>query len=787
MNKTEDLHLDQLKGIKNVLAELNNGEDFPHLKKLHIQNGREVQYIATEKIKLSQLQSMTLQGLPQLINFCSQDNRCSTSQQEGNTNSEPLPLFNTQFVLPYLESLRLSSINLKRIWHSQLSETCYVVPNLTRLNIEGCDNLEYLLSPSIARSLVQLKHFKIGKCMCLRDVISTDGIEEEKKAVICLPRLGSLEIKNLHNLIKFCSGNYNIEFPSLKVLTIDNCPKLGEFISENKMEGNHHSSTQAFFNEKAAVPSLKSMRISHLRNVKKIFHNELLAGSFCKLEEMTVENCDELLTVFSSTIVGVFSCLEKLRVNDCDSLEQIFEVGGLSITETHAVDCQLRELYISDLPELKHVWNDPLGILAFQSLRKVNVWRCPSLKNLFPASTAKDLPQLEFLTVSICGVEEIVSAGEGLEKPLRFKFPQLSSLQLTYLNELKCFYPGQHTIVWPMLKKMDTDYSTLLKIVASERLSIQELNGNDQRESTIRRPFFLVEEVIPKLEELQLEKIDDIAMICDGQFPAEFFHHLKVLVLVGSVISGSASFPFTFFQIFYNLEIVQFFSSDFKYLVSCEGNVAGKADAATLLTRIRKLKLNFSENLTHIWKKDSVLAHILPNLETLEVLECNDLISLGSSPSASFQTLTTLKVQSCNMMINLVTPSVAQNLGVLSTPRLQRVKESRYHHKGRWTGDLNITIQQLYSEKVGYHGIYDFKFSDTFPELMEIWNTNPQEILDFKNLSRVEFCNCSSLKYIFTLSMALSLKQLFRLEVKECSTMEEVIVEQGVEEEPTNR
>ncbi|XP_022720205.1 disease resistance protein At4g27190-like [Durio zibethinus] len=368
MNKTEDLHLDQLKGIKNVLAELNNGEDFTHLKKLHIQNGRKVQYIATEKIKLSQLQSMTLEGLPQLITFCSQDKRCFTSQQQGNASSEPLPLFNIQLCYP-LEACQLSSINAK----------------------------EY---------------------------------------------------------------------------------------------------AQPAFQRHAAVPSLERMTISHLRNVKKILHNELLAGSFRKLEEMTVTNCDELLTVFSSTIIGVFSCLKKLTVSDCDSLQQIFEVGGLNIKEIHAVDCQPRELYISEVPKLKHVWNnDPRGILAFQNLRKVVITECPSLKNLFPASIAKDLPQLEFLEVTQCGVEEIVSAGEGLEKAIRFKFPQVSSLRLRYLNELKCFYPGQHTIVWPMLKKLETDYSTLLKIVASERLSIQEMNGNDQPESTIRRPLFLVEEV----------------------------------------------------------------------------------------------------------------------------------------------------------------------------------------------------------------------------------------------------------------------------------------------------
>ena len=98
--------------------------------------------------------------------------------------------------------------------------------------------------------------------------------------------------------------------------------------------------------------------------------------------------------------------------------------------------------------------------------------------------------------------------------------------------------------------------------------------------------------------------------------------------------------------------------------------------------------------------------------------------------------------------------------------------------------NFKIITSAIY--QVGYRGpLLDLALSDTSPELMEIWNTSPQEILDFKNLIHIEVCNCSSLKYLFTPSMALSLKRLHRLEIKECSSMEEVIREHGVEEEAT--
>ncbi|MBA0786927.1 hypothetical protein Gotri_026410, partial [Gossypium trilobum] len=102
--------------------------------------------------------------------------------------------------------------------------------------------------------------------------------------------------------------------------------------------------------------------------------------------------------------------------------------------------------------------------------------------------------------------------------------------------------------------------------------------------------------------------------------------------------------------------------------------------------------------------------------------------------------------------------------GVLSTPQLQRVKRGRYYGKVCWKGDLNTIIQQLYTKKGGFNSPFDLNISDTFPKLIEIWKRNPQEILESKNLGRIEIYKCSSLSYIFTPSMLLSLKQLERIE-----------------------
>ena len=147
---------------------------------------------------------------------------------------------------------------------------------------------------------------------------------------------------------------------------------------------------------------------------------------------------------------------------------------------------------ISELSNVKMIFHTDLPPNSFQHLRVLSVSGCEILKNLFPASIAKHLLQLEDLSISDCGVEEIVSKGEGVEEqPVRFEFPQVSSLEVTSLKELKCFYEGQHTIVWPLLKKLKTDCSALLKIVASEHLRL--IQGNEQ-------PVLLVEEVCISLQ-----------------------------------------------------------------------------------------------------------------------------------------------------------------------------------------------------------------------------------------------------------------------------------------------
>ncbi|EOY10238.1 NB-ARC domain-containing disease resistance protein, putative [Theobroma cacao] len=538
LNKVEHLHLYEMTGVKILLFESEHKECFRQLKNLHIQNGAMIQYIIkhndVDKIEFLQLHSLTLHGLPKLVSFCSGcDDSTSISPKE-------LPLFNDKdkgstmlylffykllydsyclswfqpelnfcigavlfvgaanFILsrlyyfaiimfPKLEKLKLSSINIERIWHYQLPSGSYSMQNLTSLIIEGCDNLKHVLSCSMAECLQQLKSFEVIDCRCIQEIVATEEIKEDgKRATISFPLLNSLKLKALQKLIGFCHENYFLEFPSLKILEIEHCLKLKGFINKSMSKDiTIGSTTEALFNEQVAFPNLEKVTISHLRNVKRLWFNQLHADSFYKMKELKVEYCDELLNIFPSFVLGAFQRLEILRVTDCGSLEEVFEhqVHGLEIKDTCDVALQLKEMYLFRLPKLKHVWNkDPQGNISFQALRVVDVWKCWSLKSLFPFSIAKGLPQLESLEITSSGVEEIVSKNEGLEQEIRFEFNQLSFLSLWNLTNLKCFYSGRHTTVWPALKNLKTHRCGKIKILG-------------QLESHIQQPLFHIEKV----------------------------------------------------------------------------------------------------------------------------------------------------------------------------------------------------------------------------------------------------------------------------------------------------
>ncbi|CAK7340801.1 unnamed protein product [Dovyalis caffra] len=1021
LQKTEDLYILELNGVKSVICELDR-EGFPLLKHLHLHNSPDIQYIinmmdevpsnillfpmleslflynlvSLEKIYhgiprtqsfgklqslevencnklrnlfslsmaqgLSQLQSIkitsclnmeevvaeeteefdgrnegidameftqlhfiSLQYLPRLSKFYSKEKTSCVSETQSKSliadvrfreiilNDEllqtPTLLFENKIVFPKLEEMNLGSINTDRLWNGQLPAVS--IQNLQRLVVAECENLKYIFSSSMVKSLVQLKHLTVRNCKSLEEIVVAEAsTEEEIMSKMLFPKLEGIALWWLPKLKQFCTGSL-IECPLLKRLRISWCSKFQTFISdfrgtnfsfsneagELNLEEKCSNATQPLFDEKVLFPRLAEIEILELDNLENIWHNQLAAGSFCELRSIEIEDCPKLVNVFPSILLRRFKRLETLRIESCELLEEIFELQGLIGEENEASDAfQLRDLDLEYLPKLKQIWKeDPQEIHNFRNLHSIIVSYCDALNNLFPFSIARDLPHLGKLEIEQCvSVREIVAKVEEDEAVPRFEFPQLISLRLADLLEFRSFYPGKHTLAISNLEELS-------------------LGGKGTSTTSIIR--------------------------WHSKLGSDVDSRLKVLKLL-NFKKNSDPIPFGFLQRLRNLETLSVRRSSFKRLFLNEGLV----DEEHKL-KFTNLVIDSVNDIRHLWEENHVVLPLLQNLKTLQVNFCQSLVNLAPS-SASFQNLSTLEVHSCDGLLNLITSSTAKSLvqlvklrirycenvteivaeqedetnneivfskleylelvalesltsfcsgnytfkfpslkemvvqncpkmrffspGAVSTPKLQGVVWQRYpKNERRWQGDLNSTIRQLYTEMVGlwhlklssfpqlketwlgqlpanfnsqlsfvtvdecaslstampsnvlqfmHHleyltvkncdsleGVFNLESLNAeeghpllcaklaklklidLPRLRHIWNKDPEGILDFKNLEVLKVHNCSSLRNIFTPSMALGLVQLRKIEIRNCSMVEEIITEERAEQASIDR
>ncbi|KAK8514672.1 hypothetical protein V6N12_057569 [Hibiscus sabdariffa] len=804
----------------------------------------------TYEIVFEKLKSLQLYNLPSLKSFCLGNHTFRFPSLEWVTVSQ-CPRINNfcQGVLstPKLQKVQFTRTDFKGRWAGDLNATVEqlyieqvgyrdlgrlefsVFPELADIwsrnpqevldlksveYLEVCDsdNLRCIFNLSIALSMGRLHRLEIKRCRNLEQVIKEEDsntvaegaivIIDGNKIISIFPHLRSIKLESCSNMTSFYLGSTTLECSSLKEIVVADCPNMTTFVSTFSKKGNEEAiiddEADTFFSHKVGFPNLEIMEVSHLRNVKRIWNNQVHAGSFPNLKGLEVAYCDGLLNIFPFHLQKVFHGLEILRVTDCASLEQVFQLQ-VNASENNVVSSQLREVNLIRLPKLKHVWNMDF---SFENLREVFVSECQSLKTLFPFSIAKRLLQLESLIVENCGVEEIVSKIDGgVEHEIQFEFNQCEKIKI--FGHVQSQFP---------------------------------------------KPLFIIEQVIPQLEQVSFD-VGDIAMINDHQFESDFFSNIRHVHITCDSDETNV-FPFCFLQRFYNLETLEVVGScNSKELSPYKGDAGEDKDVIATLPKLKKLKLDYVNNTRLLWTQED---HISTSLENLQVWHCHSLINLGSYFS-TLQNLTTLDIWDCKEMTEMITSCQAQSLvclvrmrirecermreviasqggettdeivfeklkfleldclislesfcsgnhtfrfpslarvtvsqcprinnfcqGVLSTPKLQNVWLTKTDFKGRWAGDLNTTVEQLYKEQVGYRGLKHLKFS-VFPELVDIWSQNPQEMLDLKSVELLEVCDLDNLRCIFNLSVALSLGRLRQLEIKGCSHLEQVIKEE---------
>ncbi|KAK8648281.1 hypothetical protein V6N13_129039 [Hibiscus sabdariffa] len=170
---------------------------------------------------------------------------------------------NQEKPLSNLQSLELFNLRDLR-WILKGSPHCFSLQSLKVVNIEGCEKLESLFSPSLIRSLVMLEELKIRGCHELKAILpesENDGeIESNTSSLpLCLPKLKILDIHWCRKLEYVGPVTSAQGLPALASFSVYGCGELKHvFGMAKKQDGVEHPGV-------VRLASLQDVRLEGLK------------------------------------------------------------------------------------------------------------------------------------------------------------------------------------------------------------------------------------------------------------------------------------------------------------------------------------------------------------------------------------------------------------------------------------------------------------------------------------------------------------------------------------------
>ncbi|XP_044482373.1 uncharacterized protein LOC123208847 [Mangifera indica] len=383
--------------------------------------------------------------------------------------------------------------------------------NLKVLQVECCYGLFNLMTPSMARNLVQLRELSISWCTTLFEIVENERDATSSSEQVVFNNLNKLSLKNLEFLSFFCSGNYSFNFPSLEEFIIKGCsnmksfsqgmlstPKLHKIQYESEEvenERNDLNSTIQQAHREKVDSDIKTLELNG-RDIMAIWQGEF-QKNFCVIE--TLELIMDENTYIPIQILQKFVNLENLILK-VSSYEELFSFG--EDEEDIGVITNLKQLKLWGLFNLKCIskrdsqLNSILQNLhsldinychnlttlllpsqSFENLRTLRVYHCNKMQNLMTSSTAKSLMCLESLSIRECEMMVEVLATEGDIENGEIVFKKLKYLTLSGIESLTHFYYGNYTLKFPFLEILLVHGCSKMKTFSREGLSMPRLQN----------------------------------------------------------------------------------------------------------------------------------------------------------------------------------------------------------------------------------------------------------------------------------------------------------------------
>ncbi|KAJ0102166.1 hypothetical protein Patl1_04635 [Pistacia atlantica] len=367
-------------------------------------------------------------------------------------------------------------------------------PNLSQIHVKWCDKLKCIVPISIARGLQlqerdvrqnfqlkeasvheekanlmdekvnmlpQLEELTIVYAPQLKSIFYFENVTEWYGKDIQLPKLRKLLFFGLANLISFCPENCHSTWPALEEFWIHQCPNL-------------------------TMPFLDQVRVQNLMKEK--------------LRVLCIGDCNNLCGGTSLFSCG-FNNLEYLRIWNC-GVKVVFQLGDLAVDgQSHQLSFpSLKKLDLGGLKELEGLCNGSKHVLSLQNLTTLSICSCHRLTHIFSTTFARNMLQLETLSVEGCMELQQIVVEDDDDDHLQSLFPNLSKIDVKRCNKLKCVLPITMARGLQQLKVVTVAWANQL----------EEVFGHTDRVDVMTDK----EIPLPQLDELLFQDLPNLANFC---------------------------------------------------------------------------------------------------------------------------------------------------------------------------------------------------------------------------------------------------------------------------------
>ncbi|KAH9752942.1 Disease resistance protein [Citrus sinensis] len=362
-------------------------------------------------VEFPSLLNLEIHGCNNMLRFISTSSPADTLHSE----MQSPPLFDEKVLLPRLEVLDIAWMaNLRTIWHHQLALESF--RKLKNLEISSLVNL------------------KVSGCPKLEEIVGHVG-QEVKENRIAFSKLKVLILDDLPRLTSFCLENYTLEFPSLEQVFVTLCPDMMTF-SLGIL------STPKLYKVQIGFRDIKDLQLSHFPRLQEIWHGQALPVSFFNnLRELVVDDCTNMSSAIPANLLRCLNNLRYLEVRNCDSLEEVLHLEELNAKEEHIGPLfpRLSWLRLIDLPKLKRFYNFTGNIIELPELRYLTIENCPDMETFISNSTSVLHMTADNKEAQKLKSEENILVANQIQHLFNEKvaFPKLRELKLSKLHKVQ--------------------------------------------------------------------------------------------------------------------------------------------------------------------------------------------------------------------------------------------------------------------------------------------------------------------------------------------------------------